>query len=140
MEKTADWLKPGLGCNSESEPEDPSEPSRCDWETQLRTDEPLAAGRRLVIVHANHLTGSGSWDYVRVYGCVAGHKTSVLQEDYRYGVSVQEQTADRLVLVGGNWEQGDALCCPSARIKNTYTWESKLGQYTRTGSEKLPLE
>jgi hypothetical protein len=44
----------------------------CDWETTLEDDRMLDPDNRLIYVLSSHLTGSGSWGDLLVFGCVSG--------------------------------------------------------------------
>jgi hypothetical protein len=44
----------------------------CDWETTLEDDRMLDRYHRLIYVLSSHLTGSGSWGDLMVFGCVSG--------------------------------------------------------------------
>ena len=44
----------------------------CDWETTLEDDRMLDRDHRLVLVHSSHLTGSGFWYDLLVFGCESG--------------------------------------------------------------------
>ena len=44
----------------------------CDWETTLEDDRMLDRNHRLIYVLSSHLTGSGSWGDLMVFGCVSG--------------------------------------------------------------------
>jgi hypothetical protein len=44
----------------------------CTWETTLEDDRMLDRDHRLIYVLSSHITGSGSWGDLLVFGCVAG--------------------------------------------------------------------
>lgn len=44
----------------------------CDWETTLQDDRMLDRDHRLIYVNSSHLTGSGAWGDLMVFGCVSG--------------------------------------------------------------------
>ena len=49
----------------------------CDWETNLEDDRMLDRDHRLIYVHSSHLTGSGFWYDLLVFGCVSGQVKTV---------------------------------------------------------------
>ena len=49
----------------------------CDWETNLEDDRMLDRDHRLILVHSSHLTGSGFWYDLLVFGCVSGQVKTV---------------------------------------------------------------
>jgi len=125
----------GSGCYS-----DQGDPNACDWATEIKADERIGADRRLVILNSSHRTGSGAWDYVRVYGCSAGQLELLFEEKFLYGVSKEEVSPEEIVLVAGYWRSGDPNCCPSARARHTLRWDSQKGRYLKQGFALLPLE
>ena len=52
-------------------------PKRCDWGTTLEDDRTLDRNHRLIYVLSSHLTGSGSWGDLLVFGCVSGQVRTV---------------------------------------------------------------
>ena len=44
----------------------------CDWETTIEDDRMMDTNHRLIYVLSSHLTGSGSWGDLMVFGCVSG--------------------------------------------------------------------
>jgi len=44
----------------------------CEWETTLQDDRMLDPDNRLIYVNSSHLTGSGAWGDLMVFGCVSG--------------------------------------------------------------------
>jgi hypothetical protein len=44
----------------------------CDWETTLDDDRMLDRDHRLIYVFSSHLTGSGAWGDLLVFGCESG--------------------------------------------------------------------
>ena len=52
-------------------------PTGCDWRTILEDDRMLDPDHRLMYVLSSHLTGSGSWGDLLVFGCVSGQVRTV---------------------------------------------------------------
>ncbi|MGR8940484.1 MAG: hypothetical protein ACU83P_02735 [Gammaproteobacteria bacterium] len=125
----------GSGCYSE----DAEAPDRCDWRTEIKADEPLGEERRLVVLSSSHKTGSGARDFVRIYGCSGGQLNVLFQDQFIYGVSVEESTPGRLVLISARWAADDPQCCPSARVRQTFIWDARQGRYVKTRADVLPL-
>lgn len=125
----------GSGCYSE----DAEAPDRCDWKTEIKADKPLGEERRLVVLSSSHNTGSGARDFVRIYGCSGGQLKVLFEGQFLYGVSVEESTPSRLVLISGRWAADDAQCCPSARVRQTFIWDSQQGRYVKARTDVLPL-
>lgn len=44
----------------------------CEWDHTLEDDEMLDRDSRLIYVRSSHLTGSGTWQDLLVFGCVSG--------------------------------------------------------------------
>jgi hypothetical protein len=101
----------------------------------------LGAGeRRFIRVNANHLTGSGAWDFVLVLDCEAPRPRLAFKEAFRYGAHVVESTPVQLVLETGSWSKRDANCCPSGVVRLTYRWQTGSRRYVlvRTVSRPSP--
>ncbi len=52
-------------------------PKGCDWRTILEDDRMLDPEHRLMYVLSSHLTGSGSWGDLLVFGCTSGQVGTV---------------------------------------------------------------
>lgn len=124
----------GVGCYSD----DPSAPRLCDWRTRIKMDNRIGRDRRLVVLTSNHETGSGAWDYARVYGCSAGKIKLLYAERFLYGVTVEKITPDSIVLRSGQWRAKDPICCPSQRERTTLRWDAKNGTYRKPVVNLLP--
>jgi hypothetical protein len=118
-------LSHGFGCYSV----DPDAfPDQCEWKYSLTTDRMLGDARRLLVVFANHVGGSGSWSRVSVFGCLAGRVGTLFdQPDVEGGVA--DASPDALVLSEGYRSARDAGCCPSGERRTTYAWTARLGTY-----------
>lgn len=127
-------LAHGAGCYSD----DPANPGVCDWNTEIKTDTHIGNERRLLVLTSNHRTGSGAWDLIRIYGCVAERPRLLFRERFLYGTAIEQSSAERLVLVSGAWTDGDPSCCPTGRIRQTFVWEPKHSGYVWRHSQRLP--
>lgn len=58
------------------------QPNGCDWRTTLRDDRMLDSDHRLIYVFSSHLTGSGSWGDLLVFGCASGQVRTVYQGQF----------------------------------------------------------
>lgn len=125
----------GVGCYAD----EPGASKSCDWRTRIKTDERIGRDRRLVVLTSNHQTGSGAWDYVRVYGCSAGKIRLLYADRFLDGVTVEKSAPDRLVLRSGYWKAKDPVCCPTARERTTLRWDAKKGLYSKPAVTLLPL-
>lgn len=124
----------GAGCYSD----DPGAPKSCDWRTRIKMDKRIGRDRRLVVLTTNHETGSGAWDYVRVYGCLAGKSKLLYVGRFLYGVTIEKITPSKLILRSGHRRAKDPICCPSARERTTLRWDAKKGGYRKPVVTLLP--
>ena len=130
MSSDDEWLSKGVGCYSE-EPVD--FPDRCDWETEIVKDSHFS-NRRLIELTSNHKTGSGNWYSVHVYGCVADRPRVLFHGRWLYGATIETITDSRLVVTHGVWKDGDAMCCPSERVREVLVWDAARGEYAHSSS------
>jgi hypothetical protein len=54
----------------------------CDWRVTLRDDRMIDRDHRLIYVFSSHLTGSGSWGDLLVFGCASGQVKTVYQGQF----------------------------------------------------------
>lgn len=109
----------------------------CDWETSLSTDQRLGFQHRLIKVNANHLGGSGAWDYLMVFACVGNSAKLVLGEQFLYGIRLNQVSDSTLTGIAGDWRKDDPNCCPSHQHHLTYVWDAEQSRY-RKSSFSIP--
>ncbi len=104
-----------------------------DWEHTLSTDRILKPNTekeiRLIVIHSNHLTGSGAWDTVIAFDCVRGALKKIFEKKYLYGVKIKIKQGSELLLTSGEWQPTDQVCCPSKEKKEAYHWNQRKGTY-----------
>jgi len=116
----------GLGCYTEDE----EFPNPCDWKVAVSEDRNLSEDRRLIVVNTEHVTGQGAQAEVLVFGCRAGKVTAaLLDQTYDREVSVEEASADKLVVKFPRWESCDPVCCPSTEVRQVYVWNKDAQDY-----------
>jgi hypothetical protein len=105
-----------------------------DWEHTFSVDRILDPDHgkelRLIVIHSNHLTGSGAWDTVIVFDCVRGGMKEIFERKYLYGVKLETTIGKELSLSSGDWQPDDPVCCPSKVKKEIYRWNENKGTYT----------
>ncbi len=69
----------------------------CDWKIEVDDDQIIGGGRRMIIVTSDHITGTGEWNAVMVFGCKDGH-VAMSFADESQSLSVDEATASTLAL------------------------------------------
>jgi hypothetical protein len=120
-------LVPGLGC---------------EWEARVVNDQALDRGqsseRRLIGVYDNHVRGTGAWHTLSVFICSAGHVVPVFTDEFLYGVSIEEATAQTLVLKSGHWSDQDPTCCSSQDKRQSYRWDAVNSVYVLTRVVYVP--
>jgi len=108
-------------------------PGKCDWEHKINQDQllyPTAHKQiRLIVITANHLTGSGSWDTVFMFDCLAGSLKKIFEKRYLYGVKIEKSKDGTLIFTSGVWKENDPMCCPSERKYETYRWSPDKNTY-----------
>ena len=113
-----------------------------DWEIRLVRDEILrpADGKalRLIILNASHLTGSGAWDHVFVFGCVGGKVVQLFHERFLYGVHIAKIIDAEWIFISGEWLDKDPMCCPSNDRISRYRWSTKENTFKVVSSAILP--
>ena len=65
----------------------------CDWYVEVDDDRMISADRRLISFDSDHRTGTGTWGYVYVVGCVAGQIRTIYGGDFLQGGGVVEPAA-----------------------------------------------
>jgi len=124
-------VPPRLGCERNEE-------QACEFQNTLVTDKRLGAGRRLVVVNADHLLGSGAHDVLTVYACRQGRVAAVLTGAFEYGIKIEHADAAVIVFTAGLWEGADAHCCPSHEQRFRYVWNAASMSYQLGRHETFP--
>jgi hypothetical protein len=101
----------------------------CDWANEAISSLPLGDDRRLIVLRASHLAGSGAWDHLRLYGCDTGEVRRLLAKRYLYGVRLAHVDGQHLVLISGQSQSGDPICCPSAKVTQVFLWQPARNAY-----------
>ena len=108
---------------------------KCDWDMRIQEDREMSpeprTHLRLLIVSESHLTGSGAWGQVLIFGCQRGDLTKVMDRRYLYGVKFTE-IKNGFELESGYWLPADARCCPSKRQREWFRWDSTKHKYVRS--------
>jgi hypothetical protein len=65
----------------------------CDWYVEVDDDRMISADRRLISFGSDHRTGTGTWGYLYVFGCVAGQVRTIYGGDFLQGGGVVEPAA-----------------------------------------------
>ncbi len=113
-------LKDGKDC--------PTEPGiRCQWQVTLERVESWGTAPRflLVIVNANHLTGSGAWDSVFLYACHEDVFVPSFAQRFLSGARVELGKQSDFWLTAGEWRQEDPVCCASRQRRSRYMWNPR---------------
>jgi len=117
---------------------------RCEWEGRIVDDRVLesraGSERRLLLLNDGHLTGTGAWDYLSVFICIAGKTVPVFRDRFLYGVRVEEASPQVLSLTSGEWNTPDPTCCPSRRKREVYQWDRISRRYILASLTYLPVE
>ena len=113
------------------------ESQHCEWSVDLTRVEKWGVGDHLllVVLKANHETGSGAWDSVFLYACQRGAFVPVLSRRYLYGARIVVGQNSDLWLTSGVWHSGDPSCCPSHERREHYTWNAARRQVVLTRAQ-----
>jgi hypothetical protein len=126
----------GTGCY----PEDETDSKECDWKVTVDEDRNIGNDRRLVVVIRDHVTGSGAYADLTVFGCRSGKVAEVFTNSYLYGADIEEASADSLVLKVGKWALNDPHCCPSMEERRVYLWNNQKQTYVLDRKESFPIK
>jgi len=109
----------------------------CDWSVELERAETWGVGGQLllVVINANHGSGTGTWDYVLLYACERGAFVPVLSRQYLYGAKIEIGPESDLWITSGVWRPGDASCCPSRERREHYAWNELRRSVVLVSSE-----
>ena len=101
----------------------------CDWRVELTRAEKWGPADQLllVVLNANHETGSGATDSVFLYACQRGTSVPVFSRRYLYGATVAMGQNSDLWITSGVWRPADPQCCPSRERREHYTWNKAKG-------------
>ena len=130
------WFGParlldGKGC-LKLLPESPG----CDWRVELTRAEKWGPADQLllVIVNANHETGSGATDSVLLYACERGTFVPVFSRRYLYGATIAMGQNSDLWITSGVWRPADPQCCPSRERREHYRWDKAKRRVALAGT------
>ena len=112
----------------------------CDWTVQLTRVERWgpASQRLLVVVNANHETGSGAWDSLFMFVCEGGMFRTVLSRRYRSGAKIEVGPTSDFAVTTGEWSSSDPGCCPSLERRTVYAWDGRHGRFVVRESSVKP--
>jgi len=113
-----DWLPPGVHCSKESLER---MPPVCTWHSTVAQDHMIGDERRLLLVRTAQTDGT-RWDYLFVFGCVAGEVRRLLQDRFNPGVKISRVERARIIVQGS--DQPDA-----APRRTVFYWNEQLEQY-----------
>jgi hypothetical protein len=119
----------------------PDSLAQAEWSIELKRAERWGPSGRflLLVVTADHLTGSGSADSVFVYACRGNQLSRVLWAKREYGADVQT-AGSTLSITSGAWGPRDPHCCPSFERVERFAWNEKTKRFTETSSRVTPLK
>lgn len=128
-------LHNGVALVSDDPGAPPSAPP--DWRIQLLTNRKLqpdpATWLRVVVLEADHLTGTGAWEFVLALNCDQGHLVRVFQYSAE-GVSLKHLDRETLQLYQALWKPEDPHCCPSSHLDLVYAWDPQQHRYRRASA------
>jgi hypothetical protein len=120
---------------------DPDSAQSHDWQLDLVTDRLEQPDHltwiRVIVVNKDHLTGTGSWQYVMAFDCQHGSLVSLFQYGSE-GVELKRLSEETLVLYQAIWKKGDPHCCPSGHTVLAYRWNPSRHRYERASSKSGP--
>jgi hypothetical protein len=121
--------------------DDPDSAQSHDWGLQLIADRLAhpdpSTWIRVIVVDKDHLTGTGDWRYVMVFGCRNGSLVSIFQYGSE-GVELKHLSDQRLDLYQAVWTKDDAHCCPSRHVDIVYRWDTQQHRYRKAISVSGP--
>lgn len=119
----------GKACTS-----DGTDFTKCDWAWTIKEDHVLmpepGLRLRMLILNADHRSGSGTWDYVMILACKDGKVEEILENRYLFGARLRLLNDRQFVITSAHWRKGDAECCPSRKKQEFYTWSSSTHNFT----------
>lgn len=117
--------------------DDPQSLKSHDWRVDLivnrilRLDSSTLAS--VIVLKKDHLTGTGTWDFVLVFGCEKGVLVRLFQYSAQ-GVILKHLDGGTVELYEPSWTVGDAHCCPSRHRELAFRWISQEHQFHRMNS------
>jgi hypothetical protein len=90
---------------------------------------------RFIQISGDHLSGSGTRNYVMGFRCTDGLVKNVFQK-VGEDLTLVSVSADILQLRAPIWKSSDAHCCPFGEKDTSFAWDGRLGIYVETGSKE----
>jgi hypothetical protein len=120
--------------------DDPDNPQSHDWGITITSNhlvhpDPLTWARVLE-VERDHLTGTGTIDFVLVFTCSHGRVTRIFQFSDE-GVRLERFDNHDLVLDQTIWAPDDDHASPSLHRELFYRWDAKLHRYRLVRKTKI---
>jgi hypothetical protein len=120
--------------------DDPDNPQSHDWGITLTSDHHVhpdpSTWARVLGVERDHLTGTGTFDFVLALTCSHGRVTRIFQFSDE-GVRLERFDNHDLVLDQSIWAPDDAHCCPTLHRKLFYRWDTKVHRYRLVRKTKI---
>jgi len=117
--------------------DDPRSVKSRDWEITLKVDRLVhpdaSTWVKVIVLDQNHLTGTGDWRYVLVFGCTNGSLARLLQYASE-GVALEHTDGRTIRLYQAQWKNSDARCCPSQHLELVYEWDVREHRYRKRAS------
>jgi len=123
--------------------EDPENrnPQKPDFRITIDHDQLVhpngSSGVKILVVEMDHVTGTGSFQYLVAYDCRGGRLHKLLDVSGE-GVSFRKATNSGIELTLFLWADRDAHCCPSKRADVTFQWSPKRQAYL--GPERAAIQ
>ncbi len=103
-----------------------------DWEVTLKVDRAVRVDTsmwaKVIVLDQNHLTGTGDWRYILVFGCAHGSLVRLFQHASE-GMALQHTDGQTIRLYQPRWKSSDAHCCPSQHLELLYEWDVREHRY-----------
>jgi len=107
-------------------------PQRPDFRITIDRDQLVhptgSSGVKILIVQMDHLTGTGSFQYLAAYDCRERQLHKLLDVSGE-GVKFLSASNDRIQLTLFLWSDADAHCCPSKKADVMFQWSPKRQAY-----------
>lgn len=108
-----------------------------DWQVDLVADRVVhpdpSTWLRVVVLDKDHLTGTGTWDFILAFGCSHGSLVRLFQYSSE-GVSLKHLDDQNLLIYQAIWKPEDAHCCPGSHIELSYQWSPRQHRYRRVAA------
>jgi hypothetical protein len=129
-------LTSGSGFQSD----DPENPNSHDWGLSLISDHPVhpdpSTWARVLEVERDHLTGTGTIDFILAFTCSHGRVTRIFQFSDE-GVGLERFDDRHLVLGQTIWAPDDDHASPSLHRELFYKWNRSLHRYQLLRTTKI---